>query len=150
MTAVPLFDVLARQDSGISAPARRSRLAALADRLVQEARDEYQRLRRYEEEFGGLVEAEDRAYGDKELDLLRSIWRMYDRWAEQVEEVLERADSLGESIAHVEQLRDDYGAVRARLSVTPEQIMHADQQAHRGETVPAKELRDELRARLHS
>jgi hypothetical protein len=152
MTAVSLFDVMARQETGFGNAAKTARLAALASRLVQEAREEYRRLREYEQEFGQFTELEDRPYGDRELELLRSIWRMFDRWAETAEEVLGRADQLaavGETIPHLEQLRDDYGAVRARLSVTPEQIMHADHQAQNGETFTAKELRDELRARLH-
>jgi len=153
MTAVSLFDVMARQDTGPGDAGRTARLAALASRLVQEARDEYRRLRQYEQEFGQFAEIQDKPYGAKELELLRSIWRMFDRWAEATEEILGRADQMaaaGQNVPQIEELRDDYGAVRARLSVTPEQIMHADQQAHNGEAFTAKELRDELRARLHA
>lgn len=117
--------------------------------MVAELRDEYRRIRNYEEVYGDFPEDLD---DGTELELLRSIWRMFDRWAEEAEEVLARAKLLkaaGETIADLDGLEDDYWRSRARLSVTPEQIIHSKQQARRGEIIPVEVLRNELRARLH-
>src|SRR5690348_3785350 len=64
-------------------------------------------------------------------------------------QILDRAASLGaRRLARVDELQDALGRTRARLTVTPEQIAGAKEQVRQGRIVPAKELRDELHARL--
>jgi hypothetical protein len=84
---------------------------------------------------------------------MRSVWRLYFQWADEAEQVLERADALARPdrrIAGLKELNEAFGRARARLTVTPEQIARAKEQARRGQIVPAKELRDELHARLRT
>ena len=83
-------------------------------------------------------------------DLIRAIWQLYREWADDAEEVLSRAKSVDKSLQGIEQLDDAIGRVLARLSVTPEQTIRALEQAIRGEVVPVKELRDDLRARVRA
>jgi hypothetical protein len=146
MTVVSLFDVLQQQDE---APMSSDpRLAELAGRMVHALRDDYGRLRQYEQDFGDVPDDDDAA----ELELLRCIWRLFDEWAQEAEQVLARAgrlEAVGLAVAQVAELRDDYGLARARLSNTPEQIIRSKQQARGGDVISAKELRDELRARVH-
>jgi hypothetical protein len=145
MTALSLYDVLAR-GPGNEEP---SELVDLLEALSTSAIEDLRRIEHYEERF---LTASDRS-DETELELLRSIWRLYDSWAQETEQLLERTHKLaaaGKQVASAGTLEDEYGWVRARLGLTPERIMHSRRQAREGQLIPAKELRDELNARLHA
>lgn len=150
MTVVPLFDLLERQEQAAAdaAPQGGRPSVRLVERAAAALREDFRRLRELEREFGNAAD-DDAA----ELELLRSVWRMFDDWAREAEQVLARlgrVETAGRVVPHADGLRDDYGFARARLSITPEQVIRAKQQVRRGEVVSAKELRDELRARMGS
>lgn len=88
-----------------------------------------------------------------DLELRRSIWQLYGEWAAEAEQVYARARSLepsGIRLETVERLDDAIGRVSARLSLRPEQVANAKEQVRQGQTVLAKELTDELHARLRT
>jgi hypothetical protein len=139
MTAVHLFDALAAPEASAS-------LAPLAEKLVTASLDDVRRIREYEQVFvfGAL-----RPH-DLDLAARRSVWEMFAAWADDAEQVLARAKSVaraGVPISGADQLDDAIGRVRARLTVTPEQVLAAKEQVRQGQFVPAKELRHELHAR---
>jgi hypothetical protein len=146
MTALSLFDVVAREDRGARAgPGAASELARAATQLVSDSLADLQRIRSDEEQLtSSSSEPVCRP------DVIRAIWQLYREWADDAEEVLSRAKSVDKSLQGIEQLDDAIGRVLARLSVTPDQTIRGLEQAIRGEIVPAKELRDELRARLRA
>jgi hypothetical protein len=150
MTAVSLFDVLSRRDP--TDPAAAARLARFAERLVDAALADLQRLRDDERAFTA-ARADDAGDDGLEPDLLRSLWQLYAQWASDAEQVLTRVrglNSAGQSVRDADRLEDAHGSVRARLGVTPEQVLRAREQVQRGQAIPAKELRDDLRARLRA
>jgi hypothetical protein len=152
MTAVSLFDLVERFARDHE-PLTSARLGGLAEKLCRSLADDLERLREYEKEFAAAAAADTDDDDAAELEILRSIWRLYDAWAQEAEQVLSRVNRLeaaGQAINAAAQLREGYGRVRARLSVTPEQIVKAKQQVRQGHVVPVKELRDELRARLRA
>lgn len=149
MTATSLFDVLKRHRAGASGAdgASSLQLAHLAGELIDSALADLERLKGYEKEFARQG-AEDPA---AKLDLLRSIWHLYQQWANDAKQVLVRARSLSRSgplVEGLDQLENALGRVLARLSLTPEQVANGMTQARRGQITPAGELRDELHARL--
>lgn len=86
-----------------------------------------------------------------ELDLRQTIWQLYKEWVVAADELYQRARSLrrpGITVQGIDSLNDEIGRIQARLTVKPEQIAKARQQVRDGHIVPAKELRDELNARL--
>jgi hypothetical protein len=152
MTAISLFDLLARSDqSGPPADAAAAgRLARFADRMVESILGDLERLRGDEQ-----VLLDTRGEGDDglELDLLRSLWNLYGEWSRDADQVLSRVRqlrSLGHAVRDADRLEDAYGSVRARLSVTPEQVIQGRDSVRQGQAIPAKELRDELRTRLRA
>ena len=151
MTAIGLFDALAGPDDPGHAPrctGPGADLSALAASLVAESLDDVRRVREYERQYIFQVEREPAV----DLEARRSVWRMFAAWADEAEQVLARARSVvrtGAPVAGVADLEDAVGRVRARLTVRPEQIARAREQERQGQFVPAKELRDELHARLH-
>ena len=149
MTAVSLFDLLARSDP--AAPGGRTRLARFADRLVESVLSDLDRLR--DDEHAVMAVRAGNEDDGLDLDLVRSLWDLYARWADEADQVLARARALradGHDVRDVERLEDAYGSIRARLSVTPYQVMQGRQQVRQGQAVPATELRDELRARVRA
>ena len=152
MTAVHLFDALATSEG--SNPPRDNDgttdgLTRLAEKLVVASLDDIRRIREYEQQFVLGVKRQPVA----DLAARRSVWDMLAAWADDAEQVLVRAKSVARSGAPVpgtDQLDDAIGRVRARLTVTPEQIVIAKEQVRQGQFVPAKELRDELHARLRA
>jgi hypothetical protein len=58
----------------------------------------------------------------------RALHRLYEVWAADAEQVLERSRRLavsGRPVANAEDLEDAYGRVRGRLGLTPEMISRA-------------------------
>jgi hypothetical protein len=152
MTAVHLFDALATLDpSGLlhQENGTADGLAQLAEKLVAASLDEVRRIREYEQQF---VFGAQR-HPDADLAVRRSVWEMFAAWTDDAEQVLARAKSVartGVPVSGADQLDDAIGRVRARLTVTPEQVLAAKEQVRQGQFVPAKEMRDELHARLRA
>jgi hypothetical protein len=150
MTAVTLFDAFANAGGGPDGDERpREELLLLAQKLVAAALSDLQRLRDYE------VQCFAHDWRDRELhrSLTRSIYELYQQWATEADQVLERVRALagaGNPVLDAEKLERACGSVQARLQLTPEQIERATEQARRGDTVPAEVLRNELRARLRA
>jgi hypothetical protein len=145
MTALSLFDVLVSRQGGRGAPD----LSGFAAQLVQSALADLQRIGEYERQYGAA------ATGDAEFQrqLTRSVYDLYSDWARDAEQILVRVGELtsaGTVVAEARELVDAHGRVRARLSVTPQQVADAQRQVREGRTIPASELRDELRARIRA
>jgi hypothetical protein len=148
MTAVSLFDVLVGHGAGTPA-APGDLLTQFAGSLVAAALADFERLREYEQQFATARLREP----VQELERDRVVWRLYAEWADEAEQVLDRARARvagGAAIEGLDRLDDVIGRTRARLSVTPEQIARGREQARQGQFVPAKGLRDELHARLRA
>jgi hypothetical protein len=151
MTAVSLFDVLARRGSvgAAGANAAPADLIAFAEKLVAGSLADFARVRDYEEQFAWSARREPQ----EDLEVMRTVAGLYADWADEAAQVIKRVESLGggsRRIAGIEELHDALGRTRARLTVTPEQIANAKEQVRQGRVVPAKELRDELHARLRA
>jgi hypothetical protein len=145
MSVTTLFDTLERQQGGASL---NSPLVQLANHLVEAAQADYQRMREYEQSFGPSLEREEE--DQDALELLRSIWRMFEGWVEEAERVHQRVSRLpaaSQAVPALNDLLDNIGRVRARLALSPEDIILGKQQSRRGEVVPVEALRDDLRAR---
>ena len=142
MTAVSLFDVVAREDraaqAGSGAASELTKFAAL---LIDDSLADLQRIRNHEEQL-----ATSSPEPVCRPDVVRALWQLYRQWADDAEQVLARAKSVDKSLQDIDRLDDAVGRVRARLSISPDQTIRAMEQAIRGEGIPAKELRDELRA----
>lgn len=146
MTALPLYDLLARRTRGNAAPA--GDLAHFAGQLVQSTLADLEQVADYERQYGG-------ARGEPEFDrqLAQSIAELYEQWARQAEQLLGRIAELtstGACVPDAQRLADACGKIRARLSVSPLQIADANRQVREGKTIPASELRNERRARLRA
>ena len=146
MAPVALFDLLARTRApgGSTGPEVGVRLARFAGRLVEAALLDLQRLRAYEQD---LLAARATSNDDGlDRDVLRTLWGYYTAWARDVEEVLARVRLVrdsGHPVHDVGRLEEAYGIVRARLSITPEQIMRGGEEEPKGpRVVPAGELRN--------
>ena len=146
MTAVPLFDLLAREKTFTQTE---SSLAQLAQSLVDNALADWKRLKEYEERYSpGLND--DPALA---LKISQSIYEMFRQWAGEAEQVLARVRNLkssGQVTTNINDLLDAHGFAMARLNFPPEKLMRAMEQVRRGELVSAEELRNELRARLRA
>jgi hypothetical protein len=113
---------------------------------VDAALEDWRRLLEYEREFG-TVACVTPALDDERN---RSMFAMYENWAADARQVLDRVRQMaasGRSIANLEDLEDAYGRVRARLGLTPEMVSQAMAQVRQGQARPLKDLRDELFAR---
>lgn len=151
MTAVSLFDLLARAGSVAAdgGRVRDDRLAQFAHGLVEEALADWDRVRRYEEEFTSA----DWGPSGLGLEVTRSLYSMYEKWAADAEQVLARTRHLaseGRAVTNADSLEDAYGRVKARLKLTPDMVARAVEQVRQGQGIPAGELRDELRARIRA
>lgn len=149
MTAVALFDVLAGDAAAANdAPRADAQLLALAQKLVANGLTSLKQLEDDERQFAWSVERDPAA----DLQVMRTVWRLYLEWSDEAERVLARVRTLRhpEKVARVGELHDAFGRIRARLTVTPEQLARAKEQVRQGQIVPAKELRNELHARLRS
>jgi hypothetical protein len=150
MTAVTLFDAFARARGGAGGgEPSDGEIVSLAHKLVSAALADLQRLRDYELQCF----ARDWRDADLHRNLTRSLHGLYQQWARDAEEVVERVRSLsaaGTPVAGADQLEEACGSVLARLQLAPDQIERGTAQARRGETVPGEVLRNELRARLRA
>src|SRR5690242_14251293 len=109
MTALSLFDILVRAEPVTGEADEDSRLPSLVERLIDDALIDHARLAEYERRFARPVTA------DHELDLLRAIWRLYDRWAEEAEALLTRARTrltAEHRISNLDRLEGAYARVR--------------------------------------
>ena len=147
-----LYDVLVQAGGGGAAAAAEpmaGHLKWMAERLVAEMLADLQRVREYEE----LCLAQDWRDAELHRHLTRSIYELYQEWAAEAEQVLGRvrpSSAAGSPIPRAGELEDQLWRVRARLQFTPERIERATDQARAGQTIPAEELRDELRARVRA
>jgi hypothetical protein len=149
MTAVTLFDVLARDGSVTPDPDRTERIERFAKALVSGVLADWQRLLQYEQEFASLACATPALDDERN----RSMYGTYQAWAQDAEQVLDRVQALaasGRSVANAEDLEEAYARVRARLGLTPEMVSHAMDQVRQGQARPLTELRDELLARIRA
>jgi hypothetical protein len=150
MTAISLFDVLARQQGGAGAESVETvRLVHFVERLIASALSNLDDLRDYEKELN----LSDIGKPELELELRRSVWTLFKEWGTEAERVRDRARALTAANAPVDglaRLNDAIGQVQTRLTVTPEQICRAMEQVRQGEFIPARELRDELNTRLRA
>src|SRR6185437_372743 len=124
-----------------------AQLIPLAGKMVASSLSDLSYLRSYEQDLA-LATVKDPKL---ELALRQTIWQLYKEWAGSAEELYQRVQSLrhrGITIEGIDHLNDEIGRIQARLTLKPEQIAKARQQVRDGQTVPAKELRDELNARL--
>lgn len=85
----------------------------------------------------------------QELEVRRSIWRLYAGWAADADNLLSRAllAAAGDAVEGLERLDQAIGSVRARLSVAPERTAAAVADARHGRVISAQVLRHELRPR---
>ena len=149
MIALNLFDVLADFADAAPSDMEATRVHHAAIRLLASLLVEWNELRELEAETGPTP-WDDRA---KALQLSRELHALHARWAETAEQVLRRVRLLPASAdlsAKIEEVADALGRTRARLLHTPEKQDHAFEQARLGQTIPAKELRDDLNARLRA
>lgn len=89
----------------------------------------------------------------EEAAVNRSLYETYQKWSAEATKVLEQTRKLaaaGQSIAQAEELEQAYARMQARLKLTPDMFERAMAQSRRGEGIPMKELRDELRARVRT
>src|SRR5207302_807906 len=101
----------------------------------------------YEEQFSSA----EYAVAGSEDTVNRSLYAIYEKWAEEAGQILDRTRRLGAAgrpVENAEALEDAYARVRARLKLTPEMIARAMEQVRQGQVEPIGGLRDELRARI--
>lgn len=150
MTAVTLYDAMAEaRHRRAGANPRNDGLAPLVEKLVAESLADIARLDEYQT-LCGQHDWQEAAVHDA---LTRSLYDLFKNWAAEASQVLERADrirAVGVPVARLRELNEAYGRVVARLTLTPDMIARAMDQVRRGEAIPAKELRDDLRARLRA
>jgi hypothetical protein len=144
MTAVSLFDMLASAARGDESE---SGVSSMAEKLIANQLEDLRRVKEYEEPC--LAQG----WRDAELHsrLTREVYSLYEQWAVETKEVLERVAEYTKSKLTIKGQSDLEGAylrVRARLKLTPEQIERATAQVRRGEIISGdrNELRNRLRA----
>jgi hypothetical protein len=139
MVAIDLFDSLARSGSS-------SHLSRLSEQMIQASLNELESIKNYERMFG---RPDDESTW---LDVARSIWKLYAKWVQDAEQVLIRSESAHveppAAATHVRALERALGAIRLRLELTPERIVHVRRRVNAGDVVPAEVIRHELQARL--
>jgi hypothetical protein len=149
VTVTSLFDVLARDATfatGAGDPDM-GQLLPLARKMIANSLTDLSYLRGYEQDLA-LATVKDPKL---EVALRQTIWQLYQDWAGSAQELYQRVRSLrhhGITVDGIDKLNDEIGRIEARLTVKPEQLAKARQQVRDGQTVPAKELRDEFNARL--
>src|SRR5690348_5240786 len=114
MTALSLFDVVAREDrSARAGPHAAPELAKFATQLLNDSLADLQRISNHEEQLtSSSPEPVCRP------DVIRAIWQLYREWVDDAEKILSRAKSVDKSLKGIEQLDNAIGRVLARLSVT--------------------------------
>jgi hypothetical protein len=145
MTAIPLFDALVRARSSDPRDDQADAVP-IAERLIDASISDLKRIDEYEKEFG-----QPDLRSSSAVEILTSVYRLYEQWAGEAEQILRRVRPLvssGQSIASAASLEDVYGRVQARLGLTPEKIARAIEDARQNRTIPGEVIRDELRARL--
>jgi hypothetical protein len=138
VTAISLFDNLGPQEQ---------RIGQLAAQLVESALADWNQLRQYESDFTPF----DWSDAAAAMSIEQSIYALHQQWAEEAEQVVCRAKKLsgaGHDVPKTGLLEDALWLTRARLQMTPQEMARAMEQVKQGQCTPAKELRDELRARL--
>ena len=150
MSTITLFDTLAHVDLGPSVSELETLplKALLARDLIVSSLTDLRRIHEYE---AMLLRA---SVGVPLAPTLReTVWRLLSGWAEEAAQVAVRTHSLDfrdSEFPELLQLDNAIGSTRARLNVTPAQIANALDQVKQGLTIPAKELRDELRTRVRA
>lgn len=117
--------------------------------LIESTIDEWKHIRRVDE-LMSPTPWDDRASAMK---LSQEIYALHTQWEKAADEVLSRVTRLQgakELADKTRELEDALGFTRARLLHTPELQERAFEQVRQGQTIPAKELRDELNARLRA
>jgi hypothetical protein len=133
-----------------AAPADAPWRVELANEVVQHLRNEYDRFAAYEEKYSPTLDDEkDDVHA---LEVLRSIWQMFEAWVEEAEPVYQRVRRLpaaSQLVSGLDELRDDIGFSLARLALTPEDELRGACQLRRGEGIrtTVEAFRDDLRAR---
>ena len=148
MTGITLYDALAQAGGAADEPLA-GHLKRLAERLIAGVLADLERVR----ELEGQCLTQDWRDADLHRRLTRSVYELYREWAAEGEQVLARvrpSSGTTASIPRADELEDAVCRVRARLQLTPEQIERATEQVRRGQIIPAKELRNELRARIRA
>ena len=138
MVALPVFDAVL---SSGQTPQRSGRVAA---QLVHSALGELCDIQKLEDS----VAPEDPLHFDGQTAGL--IRGMYEAWTRGAEALLERVavvERESGTVADAEVLRDALGRTRAMLSVSLDQMERGLRDVAEGRTVPAEEVRRELRLR---
>ena len=140
MVALPLLDLVLASEQGSERSAR------VAVRLLNSALAELQQIE--------ALDASSAPENPEEFDrstasLLRG---MYERWADETEQLLDRVDRLQKStsatIPGADQIRRAHGRTRARLSISLDDMERGVREAAQGDTVPIEEVRRDLRLRI--
>ena len=140
MVALPLFDLVLCSDDDAN------RAARVAEQLIESTLSELGQIEKIDE---SLAPVECRQFDRQAIALLRG---MYERWATDAEALLDRVGRLETRFGRIipaEALRDAHGRTRAMLSVSLDDLEVGHKDAAGGRTVPAEEVRRELRARTH-
>lgn len=151
MTAVSLLDILLHNGASVTEAIRAGKepVERLAGQLVESSLDDWKRVRQYEADFtpSNWIDRE------MAIEIGRSIHALHVQWAGEAEQILSRVEQLMESgcrVPKADALRDAIGMTRALLKLTPEGIAGAMDQVQSGQFTPARELRNELDARLRA
>ena len=149
MSTVTLFDMLAatrRRDGagaggGGGGPA--DQMLALARQMLESSLLAIRHLHEQDLALG--------REGGEDLGVAVVLRRMYEEWAQSAEQVMRRVKDVartapgGDALAvDLERLGDEYGRVRALLSVSLESVAEARAQLARGEGMSPQEVRDAL------
>jgi hypothetical protein len=149
MICSSLLDALSGGTPAAGDPARTAQTARLAATFVDSALADWQRVLDCEQQLASTPFADE----SHEARVNRSLYQAYQQWSAEAGRVLARARELaaaGFPVQGAQALEQAHGRAAARLKLTPEMMERATAQARRGEGVPLKELRDELRARVRA
>lgn len=126
-----------------------SRVQNVAARVVDLALLEYKQVCEIEDEVG-LGPWDDRALT---MQVARHTHARMQEWIHAAEQVMSRIRQLSPPFPDtrkIEELRDALGFAKARVQHTPENQDRAFEQVRLGQFISAKELRDDLNARLRA
>ena len=149
MIPLNLFDVLTTMPHGDSPSEANLRVRSVAGQLLDASLQEWRELGDINDHVAPTP-WDDRANASR---IAREIYLLYDEWARSAEQVLSRIRHLPPLEADpkkVQELEDTLGLARARLKHTPEMQDRAFDQVRMNQLIPAKELRDDLNARLRA
>jgi hypothetical protein len=156
MSVIPLFDLILDQLLAEGSSAKGARKTSRASRgqraivakLVQAALVDLEQIRVLDDAIDRDVRSGSDRFYKKASEGIRDIYEKWYRHAKLVLERLDRIEAKGPRVKLRDQLRDEYGWIGAMLDITPQKIAHAMAQVRRGQVRTAKEVRDELRARV--